>query len=181
MPLQVLHACPGSARHQHPARPRRTRGRRGRRRRQRQRCAVPFFLFSPFSAFLAAGVRACKRITHVVLGATGHPPSWVWGGEIRWRAVWRQRPLKPGLEPEPSPSPARAVDQGRAPSFREPEPYKAEPKPGLLSPARPCKSRPKHSTRSGAVSHTQPIAFTFESLSHRVMPMDDVEWNASWH
>jgi len=75
---------------------------------------------------------------------------------LGWHAVWRQRPLqaadsrargcdqyltlKPGLEPEPSPSPARAVDQGQAPSFREPEPYKAEPKPGLLSPARPCKS-----------------------------------------
>jgi len=48
--------------------------------------------------------------------------------------------LKPGLEPKPSPSPARAVDQGPAPSFREPEPHQAEPKPGHLSRAQPCTS-----------------------------------------
>ncbi len=56
-----------------------------------------------------------------------------------WQQILVREGVKPGLEPEPSPSPARAVDQGPAPSFREPEPCKAEPKPGLLSPARPCK------------------------------------------
>src|SRR5260221_4790728 len=45
---------------------------------------------------------------------------------------------KPGLKPEPSP--AQAADQGLAPCFCEPEPYQAEPKPGFLSRAEPCKS-----------------------------------------
>ncbi len=81
-----------------------------------------------YLAFLAAGAWAWKHVTHVVLGTTGCPPSWVWGGEIRWHAVWRQRPLKPRLEPEPSlsrrPGPLLRV-------FVSPSPTKPSPSPGF--------------------------------------------------
>ena len=60
---------------------------------------------------------------------------------FRWSAWWSLK-LDPSqkTKPKPSLSPARAVDQGAAPSFREPEPYQAEPKVGHLGAARPCKS-----------------------------------------
>src|SRR5260221_2041684 len=68
-------------------------------------------------------------------------PARGWCSQGMWSAPRQVRAASPGLSLSPAqPSPARAADQGPAPCFCEPKPYQAEPKPGFLSQAEPCKS-----------------------------------------